>query len=288
MGKTLYVSDLDGTLLGADSLLSSATVAMLNRALAGGALFTVATARTPATVSDILRDVNVTLPSIVMTGAALWHKDSGLLTDTVGIPGDIAGRVLDIYRSNALPVFVYTFSEGAIRIYHSGPMSPVERAFMGERSHTRYKFFDIPPSGESDIPSPLPSAALFYAVQPTEKAFAVYEILRTCDGINPLFYHDIYGEELAVTEVFSRHATKAEAIGKMAVRLGADRIVAFGDNINDLPMMRRADLAVAVANALPEVKAEADIVIGPNTEDAVARFILDDMERLHECRTSGE
>ncbi len=52
--------------------------------------------------------------------------------------------------------------------------------------------------------------------------------------------------------------------------------MAFGDNINDLPMMREADLAVAVSNALPEVKDAADIVIGANTDDAVARFILYD------------
>ena len=45
---TLYVSDLDGTLLGADSHLSVASCAMLNEAIAQGALFTVATARTPA------------------------------------------------------------------------------------------------------------------------------------------------------------------------------------------------------------------------------------------------
>ena len=56
----------------------------------------------------------------------------------------------------------------------------------------------------------------------------------------------------------------------------ADRLVVFGDNINDLPMMRLADVAVAVENAVEEVKAEADIVIGPNTSDSVARFIIDD------------
>ena len=60
----------------------------------------------------------------------------------------------------------------------------------------------------------------------------------------------------------------------LARQLGADRIVAFGDNINDLPMMHEADLAVAVANARDKVKDAAHIVIGPNTDDSVARFIL--------------
>ena len=58
----------------------------------------------------------------------------------------------------------------------------------------------------------------------------------------------------------------------------ADRVVAFGDNINDLPMLRAADVAVAVGNALPEVKAAADIVICFNTEDSVARFVYDHID----------
>ena len=65
----------------------------------------------------------------------------------------------------------------------------------------------------------------------------------------------------------------------MAERTGATRIVAFGDNINDIPMLKSADLAVAVANCVDEVRAVADIVIGPNTDDSVARFILDDINR---------
>ena len=41
-------------------------------------------------------------------------------------------------------------------------------------------------------------------------------------------------------------------------------------------MMEVADVAVAVENALPEVKEAADIVIGPNTADSVAKFISSD------------
>ncbi len=53
-------------------------------------------------------------------------------------------------------------------------------------------------------------------------------------------------------------------------------MVAFGDNLNDLPMFGVADLAVAVGNALPDVKDAADVVIDPNYTDSVARFIESD------------
>jgi hydroxymethylpyrimidine pyrophosphatase-like HAD family hydrolase len=61
----------------------------------------------------------------------------------------------------------------------------------------------------------------------------------------------------------------------MARRLGAEKVVVFGDNVNDLSMMSIADIAVAPANAIDEVKRKADLVIGANSDDAVARFITD-------------
>ncbi len=69
--------------------------------------------------------------------------------------------------------------------------------------------------------------------------------------------------------------SKAHAVKELAGRTGADEIVVFGDNLNDLPMMRVADVAVAMENALPEVKAEADVVIGRNTEDSVPKFVME-------------
>jgi len=67
--------------------------------------------------------------------------------------------------------------------------------------------------------------------------------------------------------------SKAAAIREVARRHGARRIVVFGDNLNDLSMFAVADTAVAVGNALPQVKAAADITIGSNDADAVAEYI---------------
>ena len=53
----------------------------------------------------------------------------------------------------------------------------------------------------------------------------------------------------------------------------------YGDNLNDLPMFEVADEAVAVANAMPEVIARADRVIGPNSASSVARDMLRQVEK---------
>ena len=70
--STLYISDLDGTLLGPDARLSDETVATLNRLLDAGMLFTVATSRTPATVIDLLSRLHLRLPAVLMAGTLLY------------------------------------------------------------------------------------------------------------------------------------------------------------------------------------------------------------------------
>ena len=269
--STLYVSDLDGTLLQPDAKLSDETVALLNDAIEKGKLFTIATARTPATVSTILSRVHLRIPAIVMTGAALWDSNTGRYSDVKFMPRESVGQLIEIYRRIGCPTFIYTLVDEKLCIYHDGPMWSAEEAFVAERIGNPYKRLRVdlplPPEEEMD------KVVLFYAIQPDAISRAVYEATAGVKGTRPQFYHDFYGPEIGIVEQFSAEATKALAMRALARRLGAEKIVAFGDNINDLPMMAEADLGVAVENALPEVREAAGLVIGYNTQDAVARFI---------------
>ena len=85
--KTLYVSDMDGTLLNDQSVLSPQTISLLNEAIdKHQALFTIATARTPATIVDMMRPIHTSLPLIVMAGAAFWDNHLFQYKDEQGIP----------------------------------------------------------------------------------------------------------------------------------------------------------------------------------------------------------
>ena len=273
---TLYVSDLDGTLLGADSKLSSASIFLLKEAIGQGALFTVATARTPATVSTLLADVPLILPAIVMTGAALWDRGSNKYLQPHFIDSDDVGEAMKIYRRLGFSAFIYTLRDGILHIYHIGPMSELEQEFINARIGNPYKKFHIGVDPFANMTLIKSNTLLFYAMQPTEKTRRAHEQLCRVPALNPIFYHDIFGPETGILEVFSSVASKAIAIGDVKRTVDARRVVVFGDNINDLAMMRAADVAVAVENALPEVKEAADIIIGPNTSDSVAHWILSD------------
>ena len=75
MKKTLYISDLDGTLLNSRAEVSEKSKAIISRLITEkNILFSVATARTPATVVRMLDGIENRLPYIVMTGAAMWNN----------------------------------------------------------------------------------------------------------------------------------------------------------------------------------------------------------------------
>lgn len=279
MAKTLFISDLDGTLLNNESRLSDQSVGMLTEAIKRGALFSVATARTPATVSGLLKDLPLTLPAVVMTGVSLWHPVTNQYTHTQFMDPQAAKTLIDIYRRHNLPTFIYTINGEKIDVYHIGEISDLEQAFVDSRAGNPYKTFHLRPEDfPADITAEqLQNVILFYAMQPNAPAKAAYSETSVVPNINPMFYHDIYGDEIALIEAFPKTASKAEGIKRLKADTGADRVVVFGDNLNDLPMMRVADLAVAVGNAVPEVREAADIVIGTNLEDSVPKFILDNL-----------
>ena len=272
--KTLFVSDLDGTLLGPNRKVSEESVRLINEAIEDGAMFSVATARTPATVGPLLADVKSPLPFIVMTGAAIWDREYNRYVYAAFHREETARRLLEVYRRLGLSTFVYILGEdNVIHIYHMGDMSQLEREFMEERLHTPYKAFHIIEREEGELPGKLDRVLLFYSMRPTDEVRRVYEEIKDSDDLRAVFYHDMYGEEIALMEVFGPDASKANAVSRLAAMTGADRIVAYGDNVNDISILEVADDAVAVANAVEAAKCAAGRVIGPNTEDSVAKDI---------------
>ena len=81
-------------------------------------------------------------------------------------------------------------------------------------------------------------------------------------------------------EVFSAGASKGNALQALSGYLGIEKeeVACIGDGENDLSMFRAAGLRIAMGNAVPELKKEADAVTGTNDRDGVAeavrRYIL--------------
>ena len=277
--KTLYVSDLDGTLLDDSSQLSSSTVVMLNRIIGEmGGFFTVATARTPATVVPLMQEVHATLPFIVIGGSAMWNPVKGCYEHTRGIDDKTVNAVADVFDRHSTHPFIYRrHGDSLLYTHHYGPLSVQEERFINERRHLPLKRFFL---DDQEYRHSGDEALLIFSLNKYAVLKAIAEDLKnsvtTC---SVMLYHDIFDESEGYLEIFTAGTSKAAAIRNLAREVGAERVVVFGDNRNDIAMMQAADHSVAVDNAFPEVKAAASEVIGPNTADSVARWIEQDLEK---------
>jgi hypothetical protein len=97
--------------------------------------------------------------------------------------------------------------------------------------------------------------------------------VKTLPGIDMVLSNDVYVDNLWYLEIYGKNASKYNAVNYIRDYCGFDRIIGFGDNINDLPLLNACDEFYAVANALHEVKEKATGVIGDNNSDAVPKFI---------------
>ena len=140
--STLYVSDLDGTLLNEHSQVSAESAAMLNEAIERfGAQFTCATARTPATIVPLMQNIHMQLPMIAMAGAAMWNPVRSAYENVRTIGEAQIRQIVDIYERHGARPFVYRHHAGIIEAYHSAQLSAAERELVEPRSPTPLKRF---------------------------------------------------------------------------------------------------------------------------------------------------
>lgn len=270
---TIYATDLDGTLLGSNATLSDYTARALRQLAGKGVAVTYITARTPATVQPIMAAAPPVIPGVVMTGAALWRNDENRYAHVAYHQAPDVEAIAEICRRHGVNPFVYTLEPGSnsLVVYHEAEvLSPIEHEFVVSRTLNDLKRFEL------NTPAPLPTrnhTVLFFAMGDPRRLKAAADEIHAATGCSASCYPDTYHQGLGLLEIFTRGVSKAAGLDELRRVTGADRVVAFGDNLNDIPMLRRADVAVAVANAHPEVKAVADIVIGHCDDDAVVKFI---------------
>lgn len=273
---TIYISDLDGTLLGTDSRISARSADIITDLSGRGALITVATARTPATVVPLLSGIRTNVPAVVMTGCARWDRADACFSQAHFLPRADVEAALDICRRHGVHPFVYVMSDdgATLDVYHgAASLNKAEESFWLERRNLPLKRFHL------GTPAParaLDFSMLFYGMGEKEAINVAAEAFRHDSDCSVCCYPDIFNPEVYNLEIFPPGVSKASAVSRLKADCGAGRLVVFGDNLNDLPMFAVADVAVAVGNALPEVRAAADVVIEPNYTDAVARFIEKD------------
>ncbi len=271
---TLYVSDLDGTLLTNTASLSNYTRSALQELLAAGLKFSVASARSVVPMRDILHGLTLELPVIVCNGAFLSDLKTGRHAIVNSLEPPITQAIFStITRTGRMP-FVSTFNGRQDCLYYDEPANEGARWYISDRQTNR-------------------DPRLRRAINLSEALDEQVVCLTVIDQAEPLVELEAqiaeqYGE-LVETHLFEnaysrgwywltiqdRRATKDQAIRCLMETYGleVDELIVFGDQANDIKMFRMAAQAVAVANAHPEVKRHATRVIGSNEEDSVVKYI---------------
>ncbi len=280
MSKILYVTDLDGTLLNNESKVSAESARIITDLSRAGALITVATARTPATVQTLLADTLTTPPAVVMTGASLWDRQSVSYLEPKFLEFETVKSVYETMVHHGLCPFVYMLpSDNIIRAYHPAQLNDADADFVAKRNNLPLKRFIV--GSEPVFDGSVGNCIIVFTLGDPDKVFAAAAQIEA-DASHPCSvsaYSDPCSGGIGVLEVKAPGTSKADSVRRVAQLSNAERIVVFGDNINDLSMMGVADVAVAVGNAVPAVLEAADIVIDTNETDSVARFIKSDFLR---------
>lgn len=268
--NTLYISDLDGTLLNSECKISRYTADTLNNLIANGLNFTVATARTNETVKLLLSDIDIKLPVILMNGVAMYNLKEHRFVQYEAFRKSSVSAFFDVISRHGSKGFLYTIKQNALETYYVNTDTPNAEKFMNERIEKFGKKF----SRVHNFSECAELDCIYFSVSDkSDKLKPLYDDLKNLEGFSIEYYRDIYDMDFWYLEVCSDKASKYNAAVKLKKMFGFDKITAFGDNLNDLPLFAAADNCYAVFNAKDEVKQKADSVILCNNEDGVARFL---------------
>lgn len=110
--KTLYVSDLDGTLLTSRETISDYTKRTINRLTEQGMCFSYATARSFITAGKLTKDLHSDIPAIVYNGAFIVHNKTEEILASNYLNSDITGIFAGLFYNEVFPI-VYSYINGA-------------------------------------------------------------------------------------------------------------------------------------------------------------------------------
>ena len=268
--RTLYVTDLDGTLLQNDQTLSDRTVEMINRLINRGMMVSAATARgTIGTQLVNLDRIQFRVPIVMLGGVLLYDMNQRRILHSCDMSSATVHAVLQAFRTQNRSPQLYRRRGNEVHIFYTD-LTPEEEAFVHRTDKDGRRFERY----YHRVPYLRNTPAIFFSCQgPRAQQEAMAAKLESVAGIRVMLYADTYHEDNWFLEICREDADKGQAVRRLCQRVGADRLVAFGDNRNDIPLFREADLALCVANGSPEAKAAADRIIGANTEDGVAEYL---------------
>ncbi len=288
----LIAIDLDGTLLDTQHRVSAVNLAAIERARAAGYIVTVCTGRGWVECREYARQIGQREPAVVAGGAIVtcahtertlhrFAMDQSLVSEMAACMLEHGHAVMVLKDPDATGPRAGERGHDYVIVSPRGEhaIDPVSRWWF-DRLNVSIKI--VPDLDHDEHPEHTVRVGICGPRQKTRRA--AEEVLGrfgprvqthhfgavapTSDGSDP-------DAQVVIFEAFGRDVSKWTAIKWLSSREGIDesRVVAIGNDINDVTMLQGAGLGVAVANAIPEALAAAGRKTLSNDEDGVAKAI---------------
>ncbi|MBP2076391.1 Cof-type HAD-IIB family hydrolase [Oceanobacillus polygoni] len=277
----LIASDLDGTLLDEEGVVSEENIAAIQKAIDHGIRFVVATGRSYDAASTPLKQAGITCPIISLNGAVAYTEDKKLIR-TIPMDKSVAKQVLGACREADMYLEFFTsngiysvskeyFLEVLVDIMKSANPNVAE-ADIRKKAELRFQAEPVQFIADYDE---------IFAVENLE----IYKILAFSldkEKLKNVRTQLAGGAGMAITssgdinlEFNHQDAQKGIALKHLAESMGigmAD-VMALGDNWNDASMLQAAERGVAMGNASDEIKALCSYTTKANYDHGVADAI---------------
>ncbi|MBN1489925.1 MAG: HAD family hydrolase [Phycisphaerae bacterium] len=265
--------DVDGTLLDTSDRLPSANRDALHRAHEAGLFVCLCTGRCYAETRPVMDRIGLDLDAAVCVfGAIVNDARTGKTLHRWPIPQRTARRLIEFFSARGHSVFVLQDPTEALTDYYivNGvrETAAVDR-WLAQAPTTCQRVAGWP----ADAPEPVRIGV----IEQPEHAPALAAELTAAFGPNEVKSNTIFAPNygLHVVECFAPHVNKWHAIERLARDRGihAAEVVAVGDDVNDIEMIRSAGLGVAMGNAIEAVRAVARVRTGTNNEAGLAAVV---------------
>lgn len=275
MVKTLFVSDLDGTLLTSKENISAYSLENLNRLIdEQGLFFTYATARSLNSAAKACWGLRQNLPVILYNGALIMEPASKkVLYNNHFNAGQLSFLKEQFSKFNVWPL-VYSFRGGEERVsWMQGMETTGMLRYLGRRAGDP-RLHPIKDGEE------LRGDDIFYfnCIGKKESLDGLYAAVESSLDMRCIYEQETYQTDYWC-EIMPASTSKGAAATALKEMLGAQTLVCFGDGNNDRSLFEAADECYAVRNASEELKERATGVIGYSEEDAVCKFIMENQEK---------
>ena len=261
----LIVSDFDGTLVREDGTISEYTKQAITQYIARGGKFVISSGRMPSGILPRAKELGLKGLLSCCQGAIIIDIETGKVLQEEAIPWQTAVQIAKKMEELDLHIHIYDFwdfycnkDDAALKMYENAVRSKAilmtEKPFsefIADRKMKVFKFLNMV--------EPKDNATIFNAL--TEANFEACEVTRSAAYL---------------TEVVNKNYSKGTALEFIAKHFGIPlaKTVAIGDQLNDVSMIEKAGLGIAVNNADESLKAKADEVFAyTNEEDAVGKII---------------